>query len=809
MNKVNLNFKNFNFTLQTGREAMEHRLAIAALNPDELILKLTAFIDREDLFSDNEKNSIYYSHTKGEISGTAFNEEDAEVNRLAEHYYEQKDITNLAKLWISGADIKWQRMYLADENIQRIPLPGYPFRRTEYWISKAKASVTKSKKDNSSDEEFFDYKWVELPLDASASKEEDGQLVQYVLFCDRQGISDRFIELLETKKLKYYRIEWADALKKVGENNYTIDPYNKSDYDYVFIDIHSKSRKSKTYVLNFWPLDYKQLPDYKLSDFDKAIKFTCTTAFNMIQSIISNDQIDNQQVWFLCSNVQPVENQSLNLLPVALWGAAKSIILEQPNILRSIIDIGQLDEYEPQELFNEVNQDTLEGEIVYRNKKRYVSRMVPTEVQPTNELIIAKDGTYLVTGGLGSLGLLTGKWLSEKKAGKILLLSRSGLDMERDDDATLKKIQMINLMKSSGAEVEVLVADVTKKAQLKKVLQKYMDKKELRGIFHTAGVYQSDYVKDMTYLNFDSVIKAKINGTWNLHEITKNYKLDYFVQYSSGVAIWGSASASHYGAANYFLDIYAHYCKMAGLSATSISWGGLWENSNIAANENEEYMKTMGVKVIPSERGMGQLETILRSGETHKVVAPIKWDSFLPVMNFKRKNMLFEYIASSKLRDQGTGDGAFDENDSVSFIKAIAGLPREEMKRVIIESLAHLLKEVLGIGLSEDISSDAGFFALGLDSLTSIDFRNKLEKKLAIEISTTSLFDYNTLELLADYILENYCASANDNLAEVSAVPAADELKPDYLSEEELSKLDEMDNSELLEILKKEMEITN
>lgn len=740
-NETDLDFRNLIFTLQNGRESMDVRLAVIAQNVRELVSELIAFLEDETIAAENESRSIFHSRIYNEISEKKLILNEDNPLDLIHRYIAQNDLSNLAKLWVSGTNINWHELYRADEEVKRIPLPTYPFQKVEHWIK----SLSKNKQRS---QEIFDYQWVESFIESDGLTEDVD--AQFILLCDKEGICNKFSKILEKNHRTFYKIKYAAKYRKIKPNSYQINPYEKSSYDKVFDNIGKLKKGNKTFILNFWPLDYKESSSYKGLNLKGAVDFTCTTALNIMQSVISCQTLSKPQVWFICSNVQPVENERLNLKSATLWGACKSIVVEHPDVFRSIIDIGSFDTFKPETLFNEVANWTPEGEIVYRNQKRYVPRMVPAKITPVSNLNVRNDGTYLITGGLGTLGLLAGKWLSENNAKKVLLLSRNGLDNKKTDRLSRWKLDMIDLIKSNGTEIEIYSVDVSKKTQLKKVCQKYMETKELRGIFHAAGVAQNNLFMDMTYEDFYRVVEAKMLGTWNLHEITAGYELDCFVLYSSGASIWGVAHAAHYCAGNYFLDMYAQFCKMEGLPVTNINWGGIWKDSGIVVDEHEEYMKTIGIHEIYPDEGMQLLSSILQSGDTQKIVAPIHWDTFLQVMNARRKNMIFEYI------DSGSNSDLEASDMSESFIQTIAHLPREQQMKITIETLSDILKEILGISKDTELEIYQGFFEMGLDSLTSIQLVKKLQKKLGVEISTTDIFDSNTLNLLTEYIIENF-----------------------------------------------------
>ncbi|MBA2648595.1 MAG: KR domain-containing protein [Legionella sp.] len=778
-----LNLTNLAYTLQVGREPFDYRLAVISKDVKYLLEKLTGFLSNEMDFLKKNSSSIYYGQVKNGLANIIFNSNDKGINDLEKKYLSSRNLIYLIQLWILGADIKWYELYTINSQVQRISLPTYPFEKIYHWIPQIEKKEFNHVENTLKD--TYDVNWYEMPLSNKCEVEVEVEELIYILFCDTQGISQNFHEHLLKNNIQVYKIYYKGASDHT-DRRYVIDPEDKANYHKVFDDIKARSKSKTLYIINFWPLDFttsQTLPSS--AELYDSYRFVCQTALNQIQFIVSLQKQLTVHLWIVCANVQKIKNDIINLSCAPLWGMAKTLLLEHPSIFRSIIDLDLNEKIPNDTLFKEINSLSEEGEVVYRKGIRYIPRLVPSIVESSKNIKINPNGVYLITGGLGSLGLLVAEWLSSFKVKKILLLSRQAL-VPGPKQAVIQEIE------SRGTVVEIIQADVTNLAKMKFVKNKYIKGNELKGVFHLAGYYQENTLQNMNFDEFELVVSSKIQGIWILNEVFKVCQLDWFVMFSSAASVWGAASGGHYSAANYFLDAYADYCEINNLPAISISWGGMWETSGIIPKNKEEYFKSIGIKTTPVKEGLHQLESIMNSQCRKKVVAPMDWTLFLEVMNMQRKRTLFERLNAN------SGPGEFESIDN-PFISQLYTYTSNNQKRdFILNELKSLLKNILSIAEECDIEKNRGFFDLGMDSLTSIDFRNKLNNVLGIKITTTTLFECNTLQLLSKYLLITYFQENNE---------LEDDIAENKSDLGDVSAFDNIEKNELLKFLESEIEI--
>ncbi len=245
---------------------------------------------------------------------------------------------------------------------------------------------------------------------------------------------------------------------------------------------------------------------------------------------------------------------------------------------------------------------------------------------------IRGDATYLVTGGLGAIGLRVAEWLAEQGAGSIALLARRAPSAEIET-------QLANI-RGIGAKFLTLQADVTDAAALKKALRKIPKDAPLRGIIHAAGVLADGVLADMTLDQLDRAMQPKVVGAWNLHTATLDVPLDFFVLFSSVASVLGSPGQANYAAGNAMLDALAHARRAAGLPATAINWGP-WAGSGMVAEAGRgAAVKSRGMQLIPPEVGLELLGKLLRTDVPQVAVMDAAWDDMLKLLGSRRPALL-------------------------------------------------------------------------------------------------------------------------------------------------------------------------
>ncbi len=350
------------------------------------------------------------------------------------------------------------------------------------------------------------------------------------------------------------------------------------------------------------------------------------------------------------------------------------------------------------------------------------------------------DGTYLITGGLGALGLRAARWLVQQGAKQLVLLGRRS--PSADAEAVLRDLAQHDV------RVSTIQVDIADQDALSRVVADITD---LRGIIHAAGVLDDGVLAEQTWQRFEHVLAPKALGAWNLHQVTQNLPLDFFVLYSSAAALLGSPGQANYAAANAFLDALAHRRRADGLPALSINWGP-WDQTGMAARVDGRVWAAQGMEPIPPQQGDELLAALLRSGAAQVGVLPVRWPTFLRRFADGRVPPLVADFASG---DNHAHTPSGNSGQPSDLLRRLSAAPVGSQREVLTTFVIEQAKGLLGPQRAPSIDPRTPLQDLGLDSLMAVELRNTLSHALARPLPATLLFNYPSVDALVGFLVGN------------------------------------------------------
>jgi acyl carrier protein len=423
-----------------------------------------------------------------------------------------------------------------------------------------------------------------------------------------------------------------------------------------------------------------------------------------------------------------------------------------------------------------------EHQIAFREQQRLVARLSRCgEASFINRsgLSFHSDATYLITGGMGGLGRLLAGWMVGKGARHILLVGRR--PPNSDVAAQIRELEI------AGASISVVVADVSDSAQVAQLLTQIDPGLPLRGVFHCAAVLDDGIVLNQTWDRFERVLRPKLEGAWNLHTQTHSVALDHFVLFSSAASLLGNPGQANYAMANAFLDSLARFRRAQGLPGLSINWG-IWSDSGgVAEKQLETVISAGGVGTINPATGLAALGRLLGSSLCQVAVMPIEWVEFI-----KRVGQ-WHYV--DDFRETASAEPA---TRITSFIAALMKAPARERRTLLLDHVRQQVDGVLGGITAAGDRTRQGFFEMGMDSLTAVELKNRLQTTLGCTLPSTVAFECPTIEALVDFLSREKLTTLFETPSSdfASAAPATEhptvETAIEGLSEQELNRrLDE------------------
>jgi acyl transferase domain-containing protein/aryl carrier-like protein len=398
---------------------------------------------------------------------------------------------------------------------------------------------------------------------------------------------------------------------------------------------------------------------------------------------------------------------------------------------------------------------------------------------------LSADATYLITGGLGGFGVATAHWLLESGARNLVLVGRSGAATEAARSA-------VAALEERGARVVVAAADVTREDDLARVLTD-IDKSmpPLRGVIHAAMVLDDGILVQLEPARFRSVLEPKILGALNLHRLTLNTPLDFFIMYSSGTTVAGNPGQGNYVAANAFLDAFAHYRCSLGLPALTVSWGHIADAGYVAAHKVvSEHLDNIGLKGFSSRQGLTVLGKLLLKNTVHAGVMNIDWRQWARFASSHASPRLSLLLSPDRI------DRSVDDGGRVRDL--VLAAPEKERSQILQSYLREQVARVLGTSAAK-LDPQKPLNEMGLDSLMMVELKNRIEKETGVSLPTVELMRGPNLLTLSRVLLEQLTGKS-------AAVPAHHEqqIKPTNGSdiegrraEELLQKIDQLSDHEV------------
>ncbi|MGF1539547.1 MAG: SDR family NAD(P)-dependent oxidoreductase [Pleurocapsa sp.] len=558
----------------------------------------------------------------------------------------------------------------------------------------------------------------------------------WIILSDRTGVGDSL----------------AEKLKKLGhsvEIIYADHPISESP--------HLPISSSCLGIVYLWSLDNCL-----------SVEKNTGSLIQIVQQVIAN-QIE-VPLWLIAQNSQPVletDPQETALETSCLWGLGKVIALEHPQLWGGSLDLDGTATIEDSadSILQEILAPEEETQLAFRQGKRYVPRLIESQLPTTSQQFsLHSNGTYLITGGLGNLGLKVAQWLSDRGARHLVLVGRSKLE-----ELPSSTIETIKQLEHQGIKLEIFSADVSDRNSLEAIIKTLPS---LRGIIHAAGIGSLDLIAEMSPSSLAAVLKPKVHGAWILHQLTQSKDLDFFVLFSSAAAVWGAKELGHYAAANHYLDTLALYRHRLGLPALSINWGSFTTRGMVSSAEAISLAQT-GIKPLPLPAAFDLMGDLIVAGVAQQTVVDLDRQKFKSVYETKSRSPLLEKITSPP-----------DPTRSISitedWTKQLQTSLPNQRQELLINYLQEELRQILNLDRSEVISRQTRFFTIGIDSLMAVEFKTRLESKLNHALSSTIAFDYPNLEVLSGYLLEeilhldqkdhNLVTPASDRFSEAELV---------------------------------------
>ncbi|GAA0894710.1 hypothetical protein GCM10009122_43910 [Fulvivirga kasyanovii] len=733
------------YTAQVGRTPMNERLVIIVASMQELEEKLRQWLtvqqETGSKKSVNELEGTYHGNIKSAPSDATALLEGEEGRAYLKVIMETRNLEKLAKLWISGADIDWSLFYQHAQP-KRVSLPTYPFAKERYWIKTPAFSLSTDQfvvqeidTDGEPEEEkkrrlHYQPHWVEQTLGISEEKTPEKSPILMLNATD---------ELLEAIQKEYGQdkpvifIKSGKSFQEVEPSVYTLDLQQEDHFKQLVESLAKKDQLPYRVVhqaLNTGSLE-------KTDEVTRQVNHGIVALFNLCKALMAQKHHAPVQILSIFNSQDVAAPFS-----AALGGFFKTLALENPHYHGKTIEVQRGEDVSvPTEEkvriivdeFNDGNWKKNEVRYKFREEKQGYTRYVRELAQYVriegikDKLPLKQNGVYIVSGGLGGLGLVFSEYLVKNYQCNLVIFGRS--ELKAAQEAKLERLR------AYGTEILYLQADASSLEDMEDVVKTAKGRfSQVNGVLHSAGVNIDSFILRKSREEMDKVLAPKIYGTINLDLATREEDLDVFILFSSIAGVMGNVGQCDYAYGNHFLDSFAENReslvkaqKRTG-KTLSVNWT-YWEEGGMHIADEEVAMieQQAGLCPLPVQEGIQYLEEFLMSDLSQGV----------PLYGFSSR--IKPYIGHM-----------------VTEVEKSKPAPAKAMDaEELLEKTEAYLKALIG----EEIKLEPGridptepFETFGIDSIMISKLNANLERDLGA-LPKTLFYEYSTIEELAAYMV--------------------------------------------------------
>ncbi|MDQ2886092.1 MAG: LLM class flavin-dependent oxidoreductase [Chloroflexota bacterium] len=633
-----------------------------------------------------------------------------------------------------------------------------------------RSALTPHPSSSTVDQLCYELRWEAETLHKAAPlPSQDGT---WLIFMDNSGVGQRLTELLTARGATCISVLPGYTFKILQEGvQYSANPASPGQIQRVIDDVLA-ARSSIHGVIHLWSLDMQAAEKTDAASLETDQALGTGSALSLLQTLVNSNQ-GRPRLWFVTRGAQPtgVDPFPLAVAQSPLWGLGRTCAIEHPELWGGMIDLDPLENREATaaQLLTVLSYQHRENQVALRQGQSYVARLVRSAMDGASAdrafmTKIRSDASYLITGGLWGLGFEVARWLARRGARHLVLLGRTELPTRREWDALRtdtrlgRQVANIRELEATGVTVHYASVDVTDERQLRLFVQdlRARQQPEMRGIIHAASVWQDARGQSLVrpLINLDAeavqaVFRPKVVGSWHLHRLFRDVELDFFVLFSSGASLFGSAAQGNYAAAGTFLDTLAHAARAQGQPALSIDWGAVSGTGFGATQEGlrvHEYWETHGIQRITPQQVLEALELLIPQHKPQVGVLKLDWRELQQFYPQLAGLPLFRYLLQ-ELPDTGEQQAATAAGNN-PLLQRLSTASQQENQLALETYLSEKVAAVLRIPPSR-LDVENSLTMLGLDSLMAIELKNRIELELNVHIPIVTFLQGPSIQQFA------------------------------------------------------------
>ncbi|MEU4311219.1 SDR family NAD(P)-dependent oxidoreductase [Nocardia sp. NPDC024068] len=493
----------------------------------------------------------------------------------------------------------------------------------------------------------------------------------------------------------------------------------------------------------------------------EAARRTAVDVLDTVRQWLADGRFARSRLVMLTEYAVAVDDSdAVNLAQAPVWGLVRAAEAEHPGRFQ-LLDRDNSGDRDAIDIATVAEGIAAEPEAALRGTGTVVPRL--TRHTPGTAVRLPEPGTVLVTGGTGGLGAVIARHLvSEHGVRHLVLTSRRGPDAP---GAAELRTELTAL----GAQVTVAACDVSDRDATAALLAAVPAEHPLVGVVHAAGIADNGVIESLTADRIDRVFGPKVDAAWHLHELTRDLSLSLFVLVSSAGGLVLAAGQANYAAANVFLDSLAAYRHRQGLPATSVDYG-LWARSTGLGTDlsdaDFDRMRRQGFPPLSEPEGLALFDAAIAT-DTAQLVA-LRVDPAALRTRGERIPALLRAIVPAPARRNGTAAGR-------AFAQSLAALSEADRHSALLDLVRSVAAEILGHTSAAVVEPRQAFQELGFDSLSAVEFRNRLNTATGLVLPATLVFDYPDAQTVAEFLDAHLTGTGEIGERAVGRVRAGDD----------------------------------
>ena len=606
---------------------------------------------------------------------------------------------------------------------------------------------------------FYTPTWELSAISDNAQQESSRESQSTILlFCDSYGLGTQLAQKFEQQYKNVITVEAGSKFTKISDRTYIICPSQTEDYNILLDDLLAQKLDLNA-IAHLWSIQDSTTLD--LDRVKQAQDFGFYSLIFLTQALGKHPDIKELSITVLSNNMQSVTGREVLCPEIAtILGAIKVIPQEYPNISCRSIDISlplptSKQDWQTnsliKQLLTEITTSDSNQIIAYRDDQRWIQEFKPTRLEHSASTPsgLKENGVYLITGGLGDIGLVLAKYLAKTVKAKLILTGRSPFPAQDDweqwlsqqgqDSVTCHKIRELQSIAALGAEILIAQADVANEQQMREVLDCSTARfGRIDGVFHAAGITEISFFKDIQSISrsdCDRHFQPKLYGLLVLNKVLQDREIDFCVLMSSLASVLAGPEVVAYSAANLFMDSFVQWRSHNQLKPwISINWDRwqVGDQDKLSISLNTSLAE---FEITPTE-GLEALQRILANPDSLQII----------VSSGDLQARINQWIKLAPLQNSAS----FTQEKSFSLYPR-PNLPNPYVppRNEIEQKIALSWQQVLGIA---EVGVYDNFFELNGDSLLATQAIARIRETFNIELPLRSIFENSTVSGLAEKI---------------------------------------------------------